>query len=184
MADGKDFTLEILKEFASQQWDRTLCYSEIVPTPEVNAVKRCVVTIRSPLKMTSSLPKYEFMWTFSTDDSDFIEIVYTPNVQESGTHNIIVNTPQEEGWGMVTPGPYANNISESSLTLHLKTKQEANNLPYEQRTLCFKLSNVVNKKQKSISVFIIEMSSTGKSYVKTGEMVSVSSSSESQSVIE
>ncbi|GAT99189.1 hypothetical protein CL6EHI_028530 [Entamoeba histolytica] len=175
IADNSDIKLRVLKEFSSYKWSRTLYYSEITTCPEVSAIKTCEIKIRPTTKTNPSLLKYEFMWTFSSDDSDFIEIVYSPigNIEEGG-HDITVNTPLEEGWANIVPGPNMNSIGDCTLVMYLTTKSDVSNPPYDTRTLHFKFDkpNVI-KNEKTISVIIMEMSSTKKSYMKTGTMISL-----------
>ncbi|BFU25541.1 ribosomal protein L39e, putative [Entamoeba histolytica HM-3:IMSS] len=191
IADNSDIKLRVLKEFSSYKWSRTLYYSEITTCPEVSAIKTCEIKIRPTTKTNPSLLKYEFMWTFSSDDSDFIEIVYSPigNIEEGG-HDITVNTPcllfnhlqiiqilielVEEGWANIVPGPNMNSIGDCTLVMYLTTKSDVSNPPYDTRTLHFKFDkpNVI-KNEKTISVIIMEMSSTKKSYMKTGTMISL-----------
>ena len=170
MSTTNDTTLKILKEIASKTWYRKLYVSEITTTPEVTAIKTCEIKIRSSTKTTASVTKHEFMWTFSNDDSDFIEVVYTPknNTLEEG-HEITINTPLEEGWGKVICGRNDGTIAGCSLFMYLTTKSEISNAPFESRNIHLKIDATTSKNEHLINVVIIEMDSNKKSYIKTGK---------------
>ncbi|KAL7716047.1 Ribosomal protein L39e [Entamoeba marina] len=167
MSNIKDHKLRILKEFSNYRWTRALYVSEVSTSPYVSSLQKCEIKIRYRDKVTSSGSKYEFMWTFSTDDSDFIEIVYVPSTEDEEIgHDITVNTPLEEGWGSVV---------FNSLILTLYTKSEIENAAHECRTLHFKFDKISHSKdeQSVVAVVIMEMSSSGKSYMKSGSMTSL-----------
>ena len=92
--DQDDTRLKVLKEFASCNWKRELYYSEVSTTPEVSAIKTCEIKVRYTNKSTMTAEKHEFMWTFSSDDTDFIDIVLDSKADDESTpHDILVSTP-------------------------------------------------------------------------------------------